>query len=118
MSIEEWFSRVELPLDLTKAGPIRADGNPDGRLYGETLVFTGALALPRREAAQVAAQAGCTVDSDVTARTTLLVVGDQDARKLNGSDKSTKHRKAEKLASAGQQIRILGESDFLALVNS
>lgn len=108
--------RAAQPIDLAMAGPIRKQGNPEGPLFGEVLVFTGALALPRREAADCAARAGCTVDSGVTQRTTLLVVGDQDIRKLNGRDKSSKHRKAEQLIASGQPIRILAESDFRHIV--
>jgi len=66
----------------------------------------------RAEAADAASAAGCEVDSGVTSRTTLLVVGDQDIRRLAGHEKSSKHRKAEELISEGQKIRIIGESDF------
>ena len=79
-------------------------------------MFTGALAIPRREAADVAAEAGCVVADGVTKATTLLVVGDQDIRVLAGQEKSAKHRKAESLIAKGQAIRILGESDFQLLI--
>lgn len=49
-------------------------------------------------------------------KTTLLVVGDQDIDRLAGKDKSLKHIKAESLIAQGQKIRILGESDFQALL--
>jgi hypothetical protein len=70
-------------------------------------------------AADMAHEAGAAVESGVTKKTTLLVVGDQDIAALNGQDKSGKHRKAEQLIEAGQQLRILGEADFLcsSLVN-
>jgi DNA polymerase III subunit epsilon len=51
----------------------------------------------------------------VTKQTTLLVVGDQDVRKLAGHKVSTKHRKAEELIADGQPLRMLSESDWLAL---
>jgi DNA polymerase-3 subunit epsilon len=47
----------------------------------------------------------------------MLVVGDQDVRKLAGHEKSSKHVKAEQLIAKGQSIRILGESDFLRIVS-
>jgi len=109
---EQWIGRVEQPINLEG----QRDANPDGALYGEVLVFTGALSIPRRVAADAAAAAGCRVDDGVTKDTTLLVVGDEDLRKLNGHDKSIKHRKAEQLIAKGQPIRILGESDFQRLV--
>lgn len=72
--------------------------------------------MPRREAADAAAAAGCQVDSGVTKDTTVLVVGDQDILKLAGQEKSSKHRKAEALIAKGQRIRIVGESDFQRLL--
>jgi len=52
----------------------------------------------------------------VTKHTTLLVVGDEDLRRLNGHEKSSKHRKVEQLIANGQPIRILCESDFRRIV--
>ena len=117
LSLDDWFNRVALPIDPKKLGPIAREGNPDGDLYGEMIVFTGALEIPRREAAKMAATVGCSVASSVTKKTTLLVVGDQDVTKLAGHSKSTKHRKAEQLMAKGQEIRILRESDFKQIVN-
>lgn len=48
----------------------------------------------------------------------VLVVGDQDILKLAGHDKSIKHRKAEQLIANGQNIKIIGESDFKKLVKT
>jgi DNA polymerase-3 subunit epsilon len=73
--------------------------------------------MPRREAADLAAAIGCTVEDGVTKKTTLLVVGDQDVRRLAGHEKSSKHRKAESLIETGQPIRILRESDFKKLAS-
>jgi DNA polymerase-3 subunit epsilon len=114
IGLEQWLIRVTQPIHAPvhdRSGHAR-DGNPDGELFGEVLVFTGALTIPRGEAADLAASAGCRVDDGVTRHTTMLVVGDQDLQRLAGHDKSTKHRKAEDLISRGQRIRILSESDF------
>ncbi len=116
LDVDGWLKRVRQPMDLTAAGPIRRDGNPQGALWGEVMVFTGALVMPRREAADMAASIGCQVDSNVTKRTTLLVVGDQDLKRLAGHEKSLKHRKAEDLMHQGISIRILRETDFRELV--
>lgn len=112
--IEAWLKRVNQPIDPDHS---KREGNPDGELYGEVLVFTGALGIPRREAADLAARIGCTVASGVTKKTTLLVVGDQDVTKLAGKTKSSKHLKAEQLIVKGQGIRVIKESDFKELVN-
>jgi DNA polymerase-3 subunit epsilon len=113
MTASEWLERARKPI-----GPasIAVDGNPEGHLYGEVVVFTGVLNIPRREAAQLAADAGCEVATSVGKSTTLLVIGDQDIRRLAGYEKSSKHRKAEELIAKGQAMRILGEGDFRRLV--
>jgi DNA polymerase-3 subunit epsilon len=94
---------------------IRRTGDGDGPLVGESIVFTGALQMPRRDAADVAHEAGAAVEQGVTKHTTMLVVGDQDIEKLAGYEKSSKHRKAEQLIAKGQAIRIVGEADFASL---
>ena len=117
LDVERWLQRIKQPIDPATLEPIRREGNPDSALFGEVIVFTGALSLSRREAADLAAQAGCKVHDGVTKKTTLLVVGDQDIKKLAGHEKSSKHRKAETLILGGQQLRIIGETDFLTIVS-
>lgn len=119
LDLEAWLKRVEQPIDPAKSSypqSIKKDGNPEGYLYGEVLVFTGALDISRHEAADMAAKIGCQVSSGVTKDTTILVVGDQDIKRLAGHVKSSKHRKAESLIMKGKEIRILQESDFKHLV--
>lgn len=116
LNLDDWLTRVRQPIDPNFEQRIARDGNPDGELYGEVLVFTGALTIPRREAADVASRIGCEVDASVSKRTTILVVGDQDVQKLAGHEKSSKQRKAGQLIHAGQSIRILRETDFRELV--
>jgi DNA polymerase-3 subunit epsilon len=116
LSPEQWLIRVAQPINPTGCLHTR-DGNPDGELFGEVLVFTGMLLIPRSEAADAAAAAGCRVDGGVTKHTTMLVIGDQDLRRLAGHEKSSKLVKAEQLIGKGQQIRILGESDFAHIVS-
>lgn len=104
--------RVRQPIDPSNSSigsAINRDGNPEGELFGEVAVFTGALEIPRKEAADLAASIGCNVATGITKKTTLLVVGDQDVTKLVGKEKSSKHLKAENLISKGQKIRIIKE---------
>lgn len=116
LDISGWLKRVQHPLGATsETGGLSRKGNPDGPLYGEVMVSTGSLGILRQQAADVAARIGCEVAEGVTRRTTMLVVGDQDIRMLAGHEKSTKHRKAEALAMAGQPIKILKESDFMEI---
>lgn len=115
LNLESWLERVRKPIN-PHSQVIAREGNTEGPLYGEVLVFTGALEIPRHQAADMAAEIGCRVESDVNRNTTLLVVGDQDVRRMVGHEKSSKHRKAEKLISEGQSIRILRETDFKKMV--
>jgi DNA polymerase-3 subunit epsilon len=116
LDAEQWLTRVDQPIDPSAGRGHGREGNPDGELFGEILVFTGTLSISRREAAEAAAVAGCRVDDGVTKATTLLVVGDVDIQRLAGHEKSSKHRKAEQLIAREQPIRILGESDFRRIV--
>lgn len=121
LSISDWIIRASKPINLgssSSGSDVKRDGNPQGLLYGEVIVFTGALVIPRKEAADFAANIGCKVSPNVTKKTTLLVVGDQDLSKLSGKEKSSKHIKAEELINKGQSIRILKESDFQELVKN
>lgn len=92
------------------------DGNPDGSLFGETVVFTGELSIERAKAAQMAAIAGCRVADSVSKRISVLVVGDQDLRLTKGQEKSSKHRKVDAMIAEGAPIRIVRESDFMMMV--
>jgi DNA polymerase-3 subunit epsilon len=116
-NLDEWVIRADQPISPYVSSNIARAGNPDGVLAGEVIVFTGALSIPRSQAAESAANAGCDVGDGVNKKTTFLVVGDQDIKRLAGHEKSSKHRKAEDLIGKGQNIRILGESDFLRLLN-
>jgi len=122
MQIEDWLIRVGKPIKLDISGSsnsstIKQEGNPEGALYGENIVFTGALSIPRKEAAGIAAKIGCNVLDNVTQKTTILVVGTQDSTKLAGYDKSLKHRKTEGLIDKGKQIKIITENDFVNMCN-
>jgi DNA polymerase-3 subunit epsilon len=118
--IEEWLTRQFKRTDRAgTSGPgfQGAEGNPEGRLYGEQAVFTGSLSMTRNEAAAIAAQEGITVQKGVNKDTTMLVVGIQDPERLKqGESKSSKHLKAEAKIAKDQDIRILTETDFMSLL--
>ena len=116
--LDAMLKRVLQPINPLSSGAasITRDGIPNGPLTGEVIVFTGTLEIPRNEAADLAASVGCAVANSVTKKTTMLVVGDMDVKKLAGHDKSSKHRKAEELVSAGLPLRIIRETDFRELV--
>jgi len=75
----------------------RAEGGP---LSGEVVVFTGSLPTLSRDAAKTRAQqAGASVGTSVTKKTTLLVAGDKPG---------SKRKKAEELG-----VEVIDEEEFL-----
>lgn len=123
ISIDEFLTRISIPISASHSGVIESTlikqiGNPEGSLYGENIVFTGALSIPRLEAAGYAAKIGCNVLESVTKKTTIVVVGTQDSSKLAGYEKRSKHRKTEGLIEKGNPIKIMTEKDFIEMCNS
>ena len=116
-SIEEWQERTKLPIrpSSSPSPSVKREGNVEGTLYGETVVFSGTLSIVRQEAEDMAAKAGCNVEKTVSKKVTMLVVGVQDKTKLRGHEKSSKQRKAESLIQKGCDIKILSENDFREL---
>jgi len=118
MDPNDWLLIVDKPIITYKnnSPTIRLDGNSDGVLFGENIVFTGSLFLTRADAGKLAADMGCNVSNSVTKNTTILVVGVQDNYRLAGYQKSSKHRKAEELLLKGLDLKILTEDDFRNLI--
>jgi len=117
ISLNDWPKRVSQSISGLPKNGRSFEVNPDGALFGEIVVFTGTLSVTQGEASKMAALLGCDVGKGVTKSTTLLVVGDQDIDRLAGKAKSSKQIKAEGLISKGQKIRILSESDFMAMIS-
>lgn len=117
LDLEGWLRRAKQPLSGSGTDRPKLPGNPLGSLFGEVVAFTGTLAMPRIEAAKMAAARGCEITPSVTQRTTILVVGEQDARLLSTDDRSLKHRKAEELIRKGFGIRIMSEPAFMRLLH-
>ncbi|WP_432485701.1 exonuclease domain-containing protein [Kineococcus esterisolvens] len=92
------------------------DADPGHPLYGQVVVFTGALSRSRAQMWQAVAALGATPDKGVTKRTTFLVIGDG----FTGDDPqdftTAKAGKAAKARAAGQRIEVLTEADLLTLL--
>ena len=69
LGIGDWIARSRQPI----AGPIARSGQPDGPLVGERVVFTGEMSIPRREAAELAAAAGCDVANSLSRSVTRVL---------------------------------------------
>lgn len=86
-------------------------------LFGKVCVFTGALEkFTRNEAAQLVVNIGGICGNSVTTKTNFLILGSTDyCASLKGA-KSSKHKKAEQLIAAGQDLVILPEDAFYNMV--
>ncbi len=102
-----------LPTEPTPGSDIRTE-HP---LYGKSVCFTGALAIPRRAAPQAVVDRGARVTRGVTKETEILVTGYQDLTYLAaGQTKSNKLRHAEELQAGGQALNIITEADLVQLL--
>lgn len=117
------FSKAKIKIKST-ASPKKTSNkhkaypaNPEGELFGEFAVFTGALSVSRDYAAQKLAQAGCEVTASVSKKTTLLIYGTQDESKVKDG-MSSKEKKALEYIQAGQNIRMIDETDFFKMLDS
>jgi DNA polymerase III subunit epsilon len=78
------------------------------------IVFSGKLSMRRDKVAAAVAAANWEVAANVSARTTMLVLGAQDMKRMvEGFDKNTKERKATSQSPAAIKIRVVDESEFL-----
>ena len=96
---------------------INEEADPSHPLFGQVVVFTGAISIPRPEAWKLVAAVGAIPKDGLTKKTNYLVFGEQDLSKLKtGEKKSNKQREAEALKAAGSEIEIIDERDFFALL--
>jgi DNA polymerase-3 subunit epsilon len=97
--------------------PNRA-ADPTHPLFGQTVVFTGNLRMPRGTAKDHAARLGAQPASSVTRRTTVLVVGDGFvAADLRSGRVTGKARRVLELHARGHAINVLSEPEFLHLLS-
>jgi DNA polymerase-3 subunit epsilon len=96
---------------------LNPEADPSHPFFGQVVVFTGAISIPRPEAWRLVAEVGAIPKDGLSKKTNFLVLGEQDLSKLKpGETKSSKHREAEELKEKGSQIEIIDERDFFALL--
>lgn len=82
--------------------------------YGKAVCFTGAFSFGvRKDLLQAVADIGGSPMNSVTRTTNVLVVGEQDYKKVGESGMSSKQKKAMELIQKGQDLEIMSESEFL-----
>jgi DNA polymerase-3 subunit epsilon len=113
-------SSIAKPLGGWHAGPPdpNATADPDHPLYGQVMVFTGALSLTRAEAWEWAASVGAVPDERITKKTTILVIGDGFAGQSAEEFTTGKAKKAVEALAKGQKIEVFTERDFFDALGS
>lgn len=115
-----FWASVSAPRD--KAGfrgdkrDLTREGDGDGPLLGETIVFTGDFTVDKFELADMAHIAGAAVRKRVTRETTMVVIGQLVDGVVGTDGKSSNLRYAEELAAKGAAILFVVEEDFRELV--
>lgn len=90
----------------------------DGELRGKKFLFTGAMESMSRKDAQKKVQAlGGETPSGVIKDLDYLVIGDADLEKFKGGWRTNKLEKAEAYNREGGDIKIIGETEFLSLID-
>lgn len=126
-AIEHTGSSLEELIELANRPRVRLrenshiesmEGNPDGPLYGETVVFTGSLDRPRKDLRDVVVALGCNFADSLTRETTILVVGNYNNPTVLTTGKSGKLTKAEKLNKDGKaHIEIMSSDSFYMMMS-
>lgn len=95
----------------------KPEANPEGEFFGQGICFTGTLPnMTRKEASAFAAALGFDIQGSVNTKCNVLVTGEIDESKLaEGASKSSKWARAEMRIAKGEDLRIMGPSDFEAL---
>lgn len=99
------------------------DADPNHPLFGQQVVFTGNLGMPRQQAKVRAAACGARPASRVGAATTLLVVGDgfrsEDLARptVGGAVLHRKTRDALSRRANGQRVELISEPEFLQMLD-
>ncbi|WP_238385345.1 exonuclease domain-containing protein [Nesterenkonia muleiensis] len=96
--------------------------DPGHPLFGQHIVFSGNLAIPRPDAKALAAAHGAATSSKVTGYTTLLVIGDGVSPEDLGAGEFLPPLRASKVQAAlkrrrnGQSIRFVTEAGYRAML--
>ena len=105
-------------IDISAITPNTIEIDEDGFFYGKHVVFTGKLErMVRQDAMQIVVNLGGILDNSVCKQTNYLILGNNDYNAILKGEKSSKHRKAEKLKLEGQDIEIIDELTFYDILS-
>lgn len=104
-------------IDIKAIKPDEVVVDKDGFFYNRHVVFTGKLEkMLRKDAMQLVVNLGGILDNSVNKQTNYLILGDNDYNAILKGEKSSKHKKAEKLKLEGQDIEVIDERTFYDLL--
>lgn len=105
-------------IDISTFAPENVEIDEDNFFYQKHVVFTGKLErMLRKDAMQLVVNLGGILDNSVNKQTNYLILGNNDYNAILKGEKSSKHKKAEKLQLEGQDISIIDEYTFYDLLN-
>ncbi len=105
-------------IDISQITPDDVEIDEDGFFFGRHVVFTGKLEkMNRKDAMQIVVNVGGILDNSVTKNTNYLILGNNDYNAILKGEKSSKHKKAEKMKLSGQDIEILDELTFYDILD-
>lgn len=103
---------------ITEIKPSQAQLDMAKPLLGKKIVFTGELSVARKDAMQMAVDAGAVLRSSVSCKTNILVVGKQDPSVVGADGMSTKQEKAQEINTSGKgNIEIIDEAEFMSMIS-
>lgn len=106
-------------LELVFPEPAVDPDEIDSPIAGRSFLFTGALeSMTRKIAKQRVKKLGGETPSSVIKSLDYLVMGDADIERFEGGWRSSKLKKAESYNEGGASIAIVGESEFLELLEA
>lgn len=106
-------------LDARDISAQTTEFDPTHPLFGQTIVFTGALSsMPRKDAMQLVANIGGINANSVTKKTNYLVIGSEEFASSVKNGKTTKMKKAEDLRLKGADLSVISEDAFFDLLYS
>ncbi len=121
--LEEESELIDDLLDhLEVEFPEDGDDTPeieDSPLFDRAVLFTGKMeSMTRSEAKEKVQKRGGRCPSSVIRALDYLVIGDADLEKFHQGWRTNKLKKAERYNDDGSNIRIIGESEFLELLEA
>lgn len=117
--IQDLWVKARKRIDIKSIKPTEIEIDEENFFYNRHIVFTGKLdKMARKDAMQIVVNLGGILDNSVTKSTNYLILGNNDYNASIKRGKSSKHKKAEKLKSEGQDIEIIDEFTFYDLIES